>query len=210
MKKLLSMIILAAMALTLSLPALADAPVVEQVKYEGGGFLEIEFDRDVHYENLTVTAVDMFGAATPATVSDWDEDELDIWLEDAQFEMQYTITVSGVRAGRSGSYETLTVDLTVPPESALFINEIDVDLDDREVDVEFIGRVEYDNVAVTVTDENGNPLDVKILERDDDGLELRVKGLEYGKEYEVTVTGAGRAGTGLFKGASAEFVAWDD
>lgn len=208
MKKLIAMIVLT--ALVLALPAFAAAPVVEQVKYRGSGIVEIEFTRDVSYENLTVTAADMFGAEANVTVLERDDDELDLRLENPQFEMQYTLTVSGVREGYGGSYETITADFTTPAENALFISEIDVDLEDREVDIDFLGRVEYENLAVTVTDENGNALETKIIERDGDGLELRVKGLEYGKEYEVTVTGAGLRGSGLFDGASADFIAWDD
>lgn len=205
MKKLISL--LTALAALLTLTALAETPVIEAVNYYGNGRAEIEFVRDVQYENLTVTAADLFGNPVNVTLVDVDDDEIDLRLENVQPETLYTLTVSGVRSGRAGAYETLTAELTTPAENALFITNVDADADDREVEIEFPGRVEYDNVTVTIADRDGNLLETRITERDDDGLELKVKGLKYGEEYTATVTGAALRGSGIFNEVKAEFTA---
>ena len=64
-----------------------------------------------------------------------------------------------------------------------------------------------DNVTVTIADRDGNLLETRITERDDDGLELKVKGLKYGEEYTATVTGAALRGSGIFNEVKAEFTA---
>lgn len=205
MKKLISLLI--ALAALLTLTALADTPVIEAVNYYGNGRAEIEFVRDVQYENLTVTAADLFGNPVNVTLVDVDDDEIDVLLENVQYETLYTLTVSGVRSGRSGAYETLTAELTTPAENALFITNVDADADDREVEIEFSGRVEYDNVTVTIADKDGNLLETRITEREGDSLELKVKGLRYGEEYTATVTGASLRGSGIYGEVKAEFTA---
>ncbi len=205
MKKLISLLI--ALSALLTLTALADAPVTEHVEYRGNGRVEIEFLRDVQYENLTVTAADLFANPVNVTILEADDDEIDILLENVQFETLYAITVSGVRSGRTGEYETLTVELTTPAENALFITKVDADVEDREVEIEFPGRVEYDNVAVTIADKDGNLLDTRIIERDGDSLELRVSGLKRGEEYTATVTGAALRGSGIYNEVKADFIA---
>lgn len=110
MKKLISL--LTAVFALLTLTALADTPGVESVEYLGNGRVEIEFLRDVQYSGLTVTAADADGNPVNVTILETDDDELELRLENVQPQTRYTITVSGVRSGNSGEYETLTVDLT--------------------------------------------------------------------------------------------------
>ena len=62
-----------------------------------------------------------------------------------------------------------------------------------------------------MTDSSGRSLSVRILDRDDDSIEVRVSGLTAGKKYTVKVSGVrSKNSTGSYGSASKTFTARND
>ena len=192
-KTLIALLLVAALALA-AIPALAEmtftaAPTVEtssmiqRTVYEGFGYVEVDFFRDVNYENPAVTVTD-------AT---------------------YNYTISGVREGRSGEYTSVTGSFIVPLEGAAAIQKVDYDRDDREVDIEFTALVQYEAPAVQIITADGTTINATVTDWDEDSIEARLdSALTIGTEYMVTVTGVRSAQDAEYGSASFTFTAYDD
>ncbi len=77
MKKIVSLVIAAMMVLLVGASfALAEAAQIQRVKYEGNGLVDVEFLRDVGYDNLTITVSDSLGNAYTTTIVERDDDDL--------------------------------------------------------------------------------------------------------------------------------------
>lgn len=208
MKKTLAMLMA---ILTLSVSALAEAPTIEKIEYEGNGIIEVDFHRDVTYENLTVEMKDLDGNAYPVTIFVQDDDDLTFRAEDLKGNTTYEITISGIRSGMSGDFETVTGQLELPETSVPAIKSVEYDGEDRELDIDFVEAVDYDsaNLLVEVSDSTGTTYTTRIIETDSDSLELQVDGLTYGEMYLVKVSGVSLRGQSSFVSASMEFTAVD-
>lgn len=208
MKKTLAMLMA---ILTLSVSALAEAPTIEKIEYEGNGIIEVDFHRDVTYENLTVEMKDLDGNAYPVTIFVQDDDDLTFRAEELKGNTTYEITISGIRSGMSGDFETVTGQLALPETSVPAIKSVEYDGEDRELDIDFVEAVDYDsaNLLVEVSDSTGTTYTTRIIETDSDSLELQVDGLTYGEMYLVKVSGVSLRGQSSFVSASMEFTAVD-
>lgn len=208
MKKTLAMLMA---ILTLSVSALAEAPTIEKIEYEGNGIIEVDFHRDVTYENLTVEMKDLDGNAYPVTIFVQDDDDLTFRAEELKGNTTYEITISGIRSGMSGDFETVTGQLSLPETSVPAIKSVEYDGEDRELDIDFVEAVDYDsaNLLVEVSDSTGTTYTTRIIETDSDSLELQVDGLTYGEMYLVKVSGVSLRGQSSFVSASMEFTAVD-
>lgn len=205
MKKLIAIAVAAVMLL--ALPALAAAPEAFRAEYEGNGRVEIDFRNDVDYENLSIGVTGPLGAAETVTILELDDDELTFSIDNVLPETTYTYTVNGIREGRSGDFGSITGEITTPAAGEVVITELEGEADDGELEIEFLGRVDYDNPTVTVAKADGTILDSRIEERDGDSIELRVQGLIRGEEYTVTVTGIAQRDSGAFGTVSRSFIA---
>ena len=209
MKKMLAMAVLAALVLTV--PALAFSAVTDpaaqfRTEYDGNGRVEIDFRGDVMYKNLAVTAADPSGNAQTVTILEADDDDLTFRIENVLPATVYTFTVSGVKLPGGADYETLSGEVTTPAAGETSIQKVELD-DGSELEIEFAGRVDYSDPAVTVTAADGSALEARIIERDDDSLEVYVAGVARGSEYTVTVSGVGQAGSGVFGTVGRTFTA---
>lgn len=218
MKKLSAIAIAAVLLLTFA--AYAAAPEVFRAEYEGNGRVEIDFRGDVSYNNLTIEAApvqaasaDFFADEQPlgepavVTIVELDDDELTFVIADILDDTTYSFTVSGIRQGRSGDYGSITGQFTTPAAGAVVITELEADAEDDEIEIEFLGRVDYENPAVTVTKADGTAVDSRIIERENDGIELRAKGLTRGEEYTVTISGVAQQGSAQFGTATRTVIA---
>lgn len=207
MKKLMAMLAV----LTLTTPALAASftemapPPKFFAAYEGYGVVEVDFRGDVRYDNLSVEVQDMFGQVQTVNVLERDDDDLTFRIEGAQPDMLYRFTIGGVKMRGAAEAESLSGEIAVPPEGHTAIQNIE--LDDGELEIELLGPVEYGAFAVKLTDAQGAEVSVSVDERDGDGIELRVKGLNAGEEYTVTVEGVGLRGSGVSAAVTRTFVA---
>lgn len=91
--------------------------------------------------------------------------------------------------------------------TALRVEEIDYDADDRELSVEFRGRIQYKNVKVTLKDSAGKSSSVTICELDDDEIEMRVGRLRRGKSYTIKISGIKARGAAAYTTCSKTFKA---
>lgn len=209
-KKLLALVITVITIASTTVPALAATPVIEETEYEGSGYVEVDFKRNVQYKNAKVYVKDSSGKSYKASIKKRDSDDLTFYVKSIKAGKKYTYTISGVRAGRSGSYKKVSGKFSVPAKNKVSIKSIDYDHDDRELEVEFAQKVQYKSTKVSVKDSTGKSYSVKILEKDSDSLELRVKGLKLGKRYTVKVSGVRSGGSGSYTSASRTFTAIDD
>lgn len=207
MKK-LTAILLAAMLLTL--PALAAAPEAERIEYEGNGFIEMDFIRDVSYENLSIAVRDFSGAEYPVTVFERDDDDLTFRAENLIPGETYEIIVSGIREGRSGDFGSVTGQISIPEAGIPAVRSIEYDAEDRELDIDFVEKVDFTDLQLEVTDLNGNAYATRIIETDRDGFEAKVDGLTRGESYLARITGVSLSGLNDARTVTAEFVARDD
>ena len=195
MKKRLISLLLAAMLLaTLAAPALASAPKVKKAAYEGGSKVEVDFAGKVSYRSPKLTVKDSAGRKLSARITDRDDDDIDFAVTGLKAGGKYTFTLTGVRAGKSGSYGTVKGSFTVPAKVA--IRKVKYDAKDRELDIDFNGKVKYRAVKVTVKDGAGKAYAARITEKGDDDLEVKVTGLKKGKTYTVAVSGVALKGGG--------------
>lgn len=196
MKKVLT-IILSALILT-SVIAGAHALTTAFAEYEGFGIVELDLNQNVSWTEPVVTVTDPNGDTFEAQVLKYDRNDVDFWVPNIVEDQVYTCSVSGIEGG-----ETINCEFYASSLRSTMIRSVDYDAEDRELDIEFA-------IDVTVTDADGTLYETKILERDDDSLEVRVKGLTRGATYTVSVSGVKGRNMDTFETYSLEFVARDD
>lgn len=206
MKKIFALLLVAAALVSLAVPALAEVPEIKRVEYDGRGYVEVDFVYDVQYSNVQVNVVDATGFSYSAVVRELDEDDISFVVESIVPGKEYNFSISGVRSGFSGEYESVSGSFVVPAEGEILIKSVDYDADDRELDIEFSSRVEYNNPIVKIQDASGSVYEGRIIEKDRDSIEVRVGELKRGDEYSVTVEGlVGADGSAVY--ANKSFIA---
>ena len=206
-KRMISMVLALAMILSLSVTVMAAAPVVEKTEYEGNGFVEVEFTRKVQYKNAKVTVKNAAGKKMTAIITEKDDDELTFHVKGLKSGAKYSYTISGVRAGRSGRYQSISGTFKVPNRDPL-IKEIEYDAKDREMEIEFVKRVQYRNLKVTIRDAAGNTVKCRIDEKNAKEIELVIPGgLKHGAKYTVTISGIRPRGSGSYGTVQGIFTA---
>ena len=208
MKKMLIALLLAAAIVLGSIPALAATPVIRKTVYEGNGVVEVEFKKDVQYKNAKVQVKDADGKFYTAKITERDDDDMTFKVTGLTAGKTYAYQISGVRSGRSGSYVKVTGTFSVPAATkALAIKKVESDVGDRELEIDFNGRVQYKSAKVKVKDANGKFYTAKITEKDSDSVEIYVKGLKRGTKYAVQISGVRLNGSGSYGSVSATFTA---
>lgn len=203
MKKVLA-IVLTALIITCA-AAGAQAALKAKAEYEGFGLVDLDLDRNVKWTDPQVSVSDAEGNTWDAQIFKYDSDDVDFWVSDLQEDQTYTFNVSGIADG-----STVTSEFFASSERSNLIQSVEYDAEDRELDVEFVMDVEYSNPSVTVSDTSGNVYEGRITERDNDSLEVVVKGLSRGSTYTVTVSGVKGYIFDTFESWSREFRAIDD
>lgn len=208
MKRRFVAILLTVMLLvTCTVTAMAEAPGIRKVEYEGNGVVEVDFSSDnVKYKNAKVVVKDSSGKKLSATILEKDSDDIVFKVKGLKSDSKYAFAISGVRKGSSGSYGTVTGSFRTPSGS-LEIKKVKYDAGDRELEVEFTTKVQFKNLKVTVVDSNGNKLSVKNVKKGSDDVEMKVAGMERGKRYKVTVSGVRVKGKGSYTSISKVFTA---
>lgn len=195
--------------LVLAVPAAAETPVVQKIQYEGRGFIDVEFARNVSYQDTTVTLKGEDGVEYPATVVEKDDDDLTFYIENVPGGATYDVVISGVRMRRSEEAVTVETQIALPEEGVPAIQFVEYDRRDEELDIDFFERVDYLDLKVELKDQNGTAYEVRILESDSDNLEVRAEGLDYGATYTITVSGVSLYGENDYQSVSMEFEAVD-
>lgn len=204
MKKLIAVLLVA--MLVASVPVFAAQNDSIRVEYDGYGRVEVDFRKNIRYDDAKVEVKDSAGNILPAVIMDRDEDDLDFVVENLVPGETYSFTITGVTYRVSGE-AVPGGSFRVPGEGEVAIKKIDYDRDDRELEIEFAGRVEYADLVVNIEDASGKTYDASIRERDGDSVELRVSGLDRGAEYTVTVSGVRLADSANTVSVTGSFVA---
>ena len=189
MKKILALALVMLSMISASIPAMAATASISKTEYEGSGKVEVEFKKDVQYKSAKVTVKDSDGKTYTAKITEKDEDDLTFKVTDIKDGKTYSYTISGVRSGGSGSYGKVTGSFKVPSAKKLSIKSLEYDREDKELGIEFSGKVQYSGAKVTVKDSDGNSYTAKIIEKESDEMEVRVSGLKKGVKYTVKVSG---------------------
>ena len=203
MKKAL-VIVLSALILTSAIAG-AQTLIGARAEYEGFGIVELDLNQNVRWIEPIITVTDPIGDTFEAQVFKYDEDDVDFLVPNVVEDQVYTCTVSGIEGG-----ETITCEFYAPALKSTMIHSVDYDAEDREVEIEFAMNVTYESPSVTVFDANGTQYETRIIERDNDSLDVRVKGLTRGGTYTVSVSGVKGQTSDAFETYSFEFVARDD
>jgi len=202
MKKMIA-VILAAMMLV---SAAAFAAVNVRAEYEGFGLVEVDFSRDVGWQDPQIVVTDAFGAGYATELVKLDDDDIKFRVENIVEDQVYTVSITGIRGE-----DFVTCEVYAASLKSNMIREVEYDGEDRELDIEFAGKVSFEaGCAVTVIDGAGAQYDCTIREKDRDSIEVRVKGLTRGETYTVTVSGVIAADGGVAETYSREFVARGD
>ena len=204
--KLIALIMAAILALS-AIPAFAATPTIKKTEYEGNGVVEVDFKKSVQYKNAKVLVKDSSGKFYTAKITDKDSDDITFKVSSIAAGKTYAYQISGVRSGKSGSYVKITGKFTVPAAKKLTIQKLECDVGDRELELEFSGRVQYKSAKVTVKDSAGKKYTARIEEKDSDSMEIYVKGLKKGKKYTVQISGVRLRNTGSYGKVSKTFTA---
>ena len=208
MKKRIVSLLLVVLLLTVSaVPALAAAPKVKKVEYDGNGVVDVDFTtKNVRYKNAKVVVKDSSGKKLTAKIIEKDSDEVSFKVTGVKAGKKYTFTISGVRAGKSGSYGTVKGSFKTPSGKPKIVKvTFDPNYDDLEID--FATDVEYKKLKITVRDEDGNELPIYNIEKDPDDLDMDVEGMVVGETYTITISGVRVKGVGSYTSVSKTFVA---
>lgn len=208
MKKRIVSMLLAVLLLTIcAVPALAAAPKVKKVEYEGNGIVDVNFTtKNVRYKSAKVVVKDSAGKKLTAKIIEKDSDDISFKVSGLKAGRKYTFTISGVRAGKTGSFGKVKGSFRTPSNKPV-IKKVTYDSIRESLEVDFATNVEYNNLKVTVKDAAGNKLSVDNIEKELDELEMDVDGITVGKTYTVTVSGVRVKGVGSYTRASKTFVA---
>ena len=90
------------------------------------------------------------------------------------------------------------------------VEDVEYDCEDREVNIEFYGRVQWKKAKVKIYDKKGNQYARYIIEKDSDDIEIKTRRLRIGKKYKYKISGIKRRGTKGYKTIKGSFYAYDD
>lgn len=207
MKKWIAILLALALLALNTMPALAAAAAIKKVEYEGSGYVEVDFKKNVKYKNAKVSVVDSDGKSYKVSIKEKDKDDLTFKVSSIAAGKTYGFVISGVRAGKSGSYGSVKGTFSVPEAKKLAIKELDYDRGDRELEIDFTTKVQYKGLKVQVKDASGKSYSVKIREKDSKGVEVRISGLEKGVTYGVKISGVCVKGSGSYGSVVGSFTA---
>lgn len=206
-KRIVSMLLAVLMLVVCAVPAMAAAPKVQKTEYEGNGLVEVDFTTEnVQYKNAKVTVKDSAGKKLTVSIREKDNDSIIFKVSGLKASSKYSYTVSGVRAGKSGSYGKVTGSFKTPSDKPT-IKKVIYDPADKELEVDFATKVQFKNLKVTVEDAAGKKLAVRNIVKDSDDLDMNVSGMVVGQSYTVTVSGVRVKGVGSYVTVSKKFVA---
>lgn len=205
--RLMALMLTLALLLACAAPAMAAAPKAKKVECAQNGVVEVDFNSGkVQYKGAKVVVKDADGNKLAVRILEKDSDDITFKVTGLKPGARYSYKITGVRKGGSGSFGNVSGSFKTPsgkPE----ITKVSYDAEDRELEVEFATRVQFKGLKVTVKDENGNKLTVKKTVKGSDDMEVRVRGMERGKRYTVTVSGVRVKGKGRYISLSKTFTA---
>ena len=206
-KRLIAIVLTLVLLAACAAPALAAAPKAKKVECEQNGVVEVDFNsKKVQYRNTKVVVKDADGKKLSVKILEKDNDDITFKVTGLKAGASYAYRISGIRKGGSGSYGAVSGTFKAPSDKPK-IKKVSYDTNDRELEVDFATRVQYKKLKVTVKDADGKSLAIKKIEKGSDDIEIKVKGMQTGKRYTVTVSGVRVKGKGSYISISKTFTA---
>lgn len=205
-KAMICMIMIMMWVMATAIPAMA-APKIEEAQYQGYGKVEVDFTSNVKYKNTKVTLKDSKGRSYKATINRKGSDDLIFTIKSYRKGLTYTYTISGIKRSHDKNYSTIKGKIWVPSANqAPRFKYADYDREDLEVEINFYPYVQYKNTKVTISDGKKNYV-VRIVEKDNDSITVKVKKLTYGKKYNYTISGIRVKGNTAYTSEKGVFTA---
>lgn len=191
-----------------AVPAFA-SPKIKEAEYEGNGRVEVDFRTKVKYKNVKVVVTDTKGNKYTTKINRKDNDDLTFTIKKFKKGLTYKYTIKGVKKKSEKNYGQVIGKITIPGNNAApAVKKFDYDREDNELEIDFKTKVQWKNAKVTITDGKKNYV-VKIKEKDNDGIELKVKKMKYGKRYTYKISGVRVKGNTKYKTITGTFIAKD-
>jgi len=203
--KLFSLSLLVLLALLLVRIPVDAAASIKKTEYEGKGKVEVSFKTDVKYKNLKVEVKNKSGKKVKAKILDKDSDDLEFKITNYKPGKKYTFKLKGICKKGEKKYGTVSGSIKIPSsKGAVKVKDIEYDADDREVNFEFTGRVQWKSPKVTIKKGSTNYVK-RIVEKDNDEIEVVVKKLKRGVTYKYKITGVRKKGSKKYGTVSGTF-----
>lgn len=188
----------------------SSSPKIEEVDYEGNGRVDVDFYGKVKYKNVKVTVKDTAGKKYTAKVTAKDNDELDFKVSNIKAGKKYKFTISGIKKSSAKKYTSVKGSFKVPGVKKIVVQDIEYDAEGREVSFEFRNHVQWKNAGVSIKDANGKGYAVRIVEKDNDELDVKTTGLTEGETYTYKIKGIKAEGASAYTTITGTFTAYDD
>lgn len=190
--------------------------LIDDVEYLGSGKVKVEFEDDVAYKddvNVAVTST-IDGKAYTANIYRKGLETMRFSVDAYEQGKKYSFVINGVKAYYDADFTTAAGSFTIKKPAALKIKKVDYDRWDRELSFDFRNKVEWqnkrNNMTIIIKSMSGHRYAVRVTDRDNDDLELYVKGgLKYGAKYSYTIKGVKSRDADNFKNISGTFRAID-
>lgn len=192
--------------------AASAAPEIEKTEYEGKGKVDVEFYGKVKYYKAKVTVKKLStGESFTADILKKDSDDIEFKSPSYTAGCKYKYTVSGIKKSGADKYTSVSGYFTVPKSTAINIEDIEYDDEDRELSVDFKTKVNWKNPAVKIYSTSGDYIcKGRIIEKDSDSIEVRLdRSLTYGKQYKCKISGIKAKSASTYRTVSKVFYAVD-
>lgn len=217
------------LTLKVKIPAMGSSSKKVKVKKvtvdddDGMTEIDVKFAGKVIWKgNAKITSVkDNKGKSYVGYITDRDDDDCEIYINNITPGRTYKIKISGVKAVGASSYETITVTAKVPSQnSSLAVKKTEYDVDyeygrtEWTVSFEFNKKISHSqNSYVLITDSAGNEYASKssYVEWDDDECEVHLSsGLTEGNTYHYKIVDVKPIGAGSYSTLTGSFIAYED
>lgn len=182
--------LLALVLLSIAGTALAAAPDVRKVEYDGSGKVEVKFGQKVRYAKKTSVLVkDAAGAAYEVKIRDKDDKELEFTVRGFKPATEYTFEIAGVyKRGTKNDGAKVAGEFAIPEAKKVVVEKAEYK-GNGKVEIDFEGKVEYKNLKITAKN-GGFSYKAKISKRESDELKLTFSGIAARPGvYDYTISG---------------------
>lgn len=193
--------------------------LIEKIVSDGKGIVDVTFKSKVKWRKSKVQVVDQNKKEYNATLKGKDSKECTISVMDIKEDMTYTFVISGIRTKGSKEYTSVTGTFVIAKTqtnpgtintSSVKIEEIEFDLDDGELEIEFRGKVSWENPTVVITDKNGKVYASELTDYDKEECSISIEDLDEDETYFYKITGIKSSKESQYGTISGQFKATDD
>ena len=174
------------------------AASIKDIEYKGKGKVEVEFDSPVHYCRTELVVKDSSGERYDTEITAKEKTKFKFTIKNYRKGYTYTFKIKRVRKEGESSYETVKGKFKIyKTVHGITFREIEYENDEKELDFEFLHKVQFKNLTVSVM-AGGKEYVKKIHNIENDEIELKVKPMKKGKKYKYKIIGIRKKGNRKF------------